>query len=175
MHPHAKVDSWLAPGNVMLVVVPDLRNRNAVDPLQPKARADLIARISAHLRRRCGEQVNLHVKNPDYQQVRFDFRVRFCSGCEFNFYSGRLNEELVRYLSPWAFAPERDISFGNRIYRSVALDFVEKLPYVDFVTDFRMYSYSETDPNTLDIDEAAPLTPDSILVSAAGHSIGEVN
>jgi hypothetical protein len=172
--PHAKFDSWLAPGNVMLVVVPDLRNCNAVDPLQPKVRADLLARIYTHLRGRCSEQVNLHVKNPAYQQVRFDFRVRFRGGFEFNFFSGRLNEELVRYLSPWAFAPERDISFGSRIYRSVALDFVEKLPYVDFVTDFRMYSYFETAPNTLDIDEAAPRTPDAILVSAAGHSIGKV-
>jgi hypothetical protein len=44
--PHAKEGSWLAPGNVMIVVIPDLRNKNATDPLQPRVDAGTLSRIT---------------------------------------------------------------------------------------------------------------------------------
>ncbi|MEO8602753.1 MAG: hypothetical protein ABI629_09265 [bacterium] len=47
--PHAGEGSWQAPGHVLLVVVPDLRNRQAVDPLQPKVDLHTLQRIRAHV------------------------------------------------------------------------------------------------------------------------------
>jgi hypothetical protein len=156
----------------MVIVIPDLRNRNAVDPLQPKMNADALSRITAHLQYRCGNQVSVLVKNPSYQQVKVDFKVKFHVGYEFNYYSGQLNKALVRFLSPWAFAPKREITFGGKVYKSVLLDFVEELAYVDYVTDFEMYSYHGDAANS-DLNEVGPQTPATILVSAAEHSIGE--
>lgn len=172
--PHAKDGSWLAPGNVLLVVVPDLRNRNAVDPLRPRVDADTLSRIAEHVQRRAGVQVRVQVKNPLYQSIRLDFKVRFLPGYEFNFYRDQVNQELVRFLSPWAFDATRPISFGGKVYRSVLLDFVEKLAPVDFVTDFRMYSGTGADGRPRDVEEVQAETPDAILVSAAVHGIAEV-
>jgi len=172
--PHATSDCWLKPGNVLIVVVPDLRNRNAVNPLEPRADSDTLDRITAHLRQRCGMQVGVQAVNPRYQKVRLDFRVRFRTGYEPNFHCRELDAALIRYLSPWAFQAESGISFGGTIHKSVLLDFVEELEYVDYVTDFRMYSYQGETSNMIDINLAQPETPDAILVSAGNHSIREV-
>jgi hypothetical protein len=171
--PHAKDGAWLAPGHVLLVVVPDLRNKNAKDPLRPKVDADTLSRIAAHLQARAGMQTRIKVKNPTYQTVRLDFQVKLRTGYDFNFYSKLLNEELIRFLSPWAFDAEREISFGGRIYKSVLLDFVDQRPYVEYVTDFHMYSPAEGTNLLRDVNEARAQRPDAILVSASAHSIGE--
>ncbi|MDB5033874.1 MAG: hypothetical protein JWQ98_1115 [Chlorobi bacterium] len=171
--PHAKEGSTSAPGHVLIVVVPDLRNRNALDPLQPRVDADTIGRITRHLEARAGMGVRIRVKNPRYQKIRLDFKVRFRDGREFNYYSQALQRELIRVLSPWAFDAGRELSFGGSIYKSVLLDIVEDLEYVDYVTDFKMFTYSGAANDSADLNEARAATPDTILVSDAIHSISE--
>lgn len=168
--PHAREGSWLAPGHVMVIVVPDLRNQNAMDPLKPKVDADTMDRITEFARARAGMGVKLKVKNPTYQKIQVDFKVRFHDGFEFNFHSGQLKQRLIEFLSPWAFDSARDISFGGTIYKSVLLDFVEENESVDYVTDFRMYSFLEGGAK-VDVNDARPATPDTILVSEDTHIV----
>ncbi|MFT3734748.1 MAG: baseplate J/gp47 family protein [Rhodocyclaceae bacterium] len=175
--PHASDKSWLAPGNVLIVAIPDLRNQNAVDPLAPKVDLDTLTRMRDFAQQHAGMQVAIKVKNPRYQRVRLDFKVQFNAGLPFNFYRNELEQALLRVLSPWAFDAEngaRQIEFGGRLYRSVLLDYVEELPYVDFVTDFRMGVVSEGDTAFTDQSELAADAPDTIFVSDTQHSIGEV-
>jgi hypothetical protein len=172
--PHADGTSWLAPGNVLLIVIPDLRNQNAVDPLQPRVDLDTLTRMTEYAQAHCGMQVKLKVKNPRYQRVRVSFNVRFMPGYPYNFYRNELEQALIRALSPWAFDATRPIDFNGRIYRSVVLDFVEELPYVDFVTDFRL-GIVDDDNNTLkDVSELVATAPDIILVSDNSHAIAEL-
>jgi hypothetical protein len=171
--PHAKEGAWLAPGHVLIVVIPDLKNKNAVDPLEPKVDADTIRRITSYVHKRAGMQVSVKVKNPSYQKIQLDFKVKFHTGYEFNYYSTLLEKELIRFLSPWAYGGDRDISFGGKVYKSVLLDFVEDLNYVDYVTDFKMYRYTGGVNTYVDRNEAAPDTPDAILVSEDTHRIHE--
>ena len=60
--PHADGVHWLVPGNVLIVVFPDLKNKNAMDPLQPKVDANTISRITAYIQDRTGKQVTVKVK-----------------------------------------------------------------------------------------------------------------
>ena len=53
------------------------------------------------------------------------------------------------------------------------LGFIEELDWVDYLTDFRMYS-TTPDGATTEVDEARAATPDAILVSAPDHDIREV-
>ena len=121
-----------------------------------------------------GTIVNWLKENPRYQKVRLDFKVRFRPGYEFNFYSEQVKQELVRFLSPWAYDAARPIAFGGRVYKSVVLDFVEELPYVDYVTDFKMYSFSDDGVSAPDVDSARAETPDAILVSDAAHVVRDL-
>jgi len=171
--PHAKEDRWLSPGNVLIVIIPDLRNKNAMDLLQPKVNADTISRITSYVQKRTGMQVKLKVKNPCYQKIQLDFKVKFYDKYEFNYYSEQLKQELIQFLSPWAFKANYDISFGGKVYKSVVLDFVEEREYVDYITDFRMYTYTGETASTNDINASQPERPDAILVSAETHIINK--
>ena len=178
--PHAKFMPgsnsycWLAPGNVILVVVPDTTNRNAVDPLAPRLNGDAISRINRLLKNQTGMQVNVTVKNPAYQRIQLEFKVKFHKGYEFNFYSEKLKEQIKQFLSPWAYSEGRDITFGGKIYKSVLLNFVEEVEYVDFVEDFYLYSFSKSSLKSKDLSEVQPESPDTILVSAPTHIITEI-
>ena len=163
--PHAREGCWLAPGHVLLVVIPDLKTQNRLDlskvegdadllnRLHPKVDANTLRRITEFVRKHCGMQVQVKAKNPLYQEIKLDFRVRFLAGKEFNFHSRALKQALIKFLSPWAFAPDREIYFGGKIYKSVILNFVEDLDYVDYVTDFKMSSFTGTGQNLPDLDE----------------------
>ncbi|MDJ0846212.1 MAG: baseplate J/gp47 family protein, partial [Crocosphaera sp.] len=167
--PHAKENSWLAPGHLLIIVVPDLKNKNAINPLEPKVDTDTIERITNYVKKRAGMQVNVKVKNPRYQKIKVDFKVKFYAGYEFNHYQTQLGQEIINFLSPWADNSQGKISFGGKVYKSVLLDLVEDLSYVDYVTDFKMYSLSGND-----INEVQPDTPDTILVSHPEHTINPV-
>ncbi len=105
--------------------------------------------------------------------MRLDFKVRFRAGYDFNHYRVELQDALVRTLSSWAFEGGPDIGFGRTVYRAVLLNVVEELPYVDWVTDFKMYTYAGDAVDTTDRGVAQPDTPDTILVSDASHTIVE--
>ena len=174
--PHAKSTasetSWLAAGHFMLVVVPDLRHMNAVDPLQPRVDLDTLTRIREHLKARVGPQTQVHVRNPRYRAVQIDFKLRLRreNGLGFNFLQPQIDLALRQALSPWAFDGATSLGFGGRVLRAALLDFVEDLPDVDFVTDFRLSLEGTRD----DVAEIVPDAPDVILVSAARHRIEEL-
>jgi hypothetical protein len=169
--PHASEGSWLAAGHLMVVVVPDLRNRTTQNPLQPRVDLDTLERIKEHLTARCGPQTKVHVRNPGYRPVQLDFKLKLRKGSlGINFDGPRTDLALQQALSPWAFDTGVELGFGGRVVRSELLDFVESLPWVDFVTDFRLTLEGSPD----DRDEIVPDTPDAILVSAAAHKIEEV-
>jgi len=170
--PHATDGAWMAPGNVLLVVVPDLRNRNTPDPLQPKVDADTIARITDHVNAHVSGHVQLDVKNPDYQQIRIACAVKFRVGYEFNFYRQELERRLIERLSPWAFDATQELTFGGRVYASVILNFIEELPFVDYVKDFKLMTLVGGERRV--VEHADPERPDAILVSDSAHDIVEV-
>jgi hypothetical protein len=163
----------MAPGHVMVVVVPDLRNRNAPDQLRPKVDADTLVRIDEFLAARTPATVSRLVKNPAYQRLRVSCLVRFHTGCEFNFHRAATAEALTRALSPWAFDGSRPLGFGGGVYASTLLNLVEELPYVDYLTDFQLLTEDESG-TLVPVEHAVPRTPDAILVSDAVHDIGEV-
>lgn len=168
--PHASDTSWLAPGHVSVIVVPDLRNTNAVDPLQPRVDLDTLTRIQAFLQARSAPQTQVHLRNPRYRALQLQFKLRLRAGYGFAYWAPQVDLALRQALSPWAFDTTAELNFGTRVLRSALLAFVEQLPQVDFVTDFRLVREGSTD----DLAEAVPETPDEILVSAAHHVIEEL-
>ncbi len=171
--PHAKPGNCLSPGHVLVIVVPGLHNRHAADPLRPKVDTDTLARIQGYLQARTAMGAKVHVKNPSYETVRLDFKVKMRPGFPFRVYRSVLEQELIALLSPWAFGDSQGLSFGGQIYRSTLLDFVERRGYVDYVVDFKLLMPSEATPLVADVGEAKPATPEAILVSDRTHAIAE--
>ncbi|RVT48938.1 baseplate J/gp47 family protein [Rubrivivax albus] len=169
--PHASDTSWLAPGHVSVIVLPDLHGTETPDPLQPRVDLDTLTRITAHLQARSAPQTQVHVRNPRYRPVQLAFKLRVRPGHGFNFAAAQVDLALRRALSPWAFDAPASLNFGGRVLRSALLAFVESLPEVDFVSDFRLVHEGQHD----DRYEILPEAPDEILVSAPAHRIEELH
>ncbi|MDR0793022.1 MAG: hypothetical protein LBE82_06915, partial [Chitinophagaceae bacterium] len=128
----------IAPGHILIVPISDLKNRNAVNPLQPKTGRKTLLDIEAYLQKLTSPFVKVHAKNPVYEQIIVAFRVQFTEGINRGYYLKKLNEEIVYYLTPWAFDANADVKFDQKIYASSIIYFIESRSYVDFITDFFM-------------------------------------
>ncbi len=163
----------LAPGFVTLVLIPDLYNKNAFDPLQPRVSRNTLKKVRDFLIPLCSRQVHLEVINPLYEQVELAFKVLFHDGFDPNFYKTQLNSDLVSYLSPWMSERNKKIEFGTYLYESTVIHFIDSLEYVDMIKDFSMkHFYIE---NGMEKEEKkkkiAPSNSAAILVSKTTHNI----
>jgi hypothetical protein len=138
--PHSDADGNMRAGAAALVIVPDLRNAVSTNPLEPRAGAVLMGQIAEYVTSGLVTPFAvIHVIHPVYERLRVDIRVAFRSGLDAGYYSRILNEDLRRFLSPWAYEEGEDILFGARIYKSELLAFMEGRGYVDYITNFTLY------------------------------------
>ncbi len=179
---HTNAQHQLAPGNLLVAVIPDFSQLKAVDRRQPKVTLDDLDAIRAYLESincpfvhndQSKQRERLHVMNPIYEFVKVTFKVKFQANVTATeFHKRQLNEDINRFLSPWAFENGVEISFGGKVYKSSILNFVEKRSYVDFVTDFEMSHKSREDlPASEDLDAIEAATPRSVLIPDQQHDI----
>lgn len=159
----------LAAGHVTVVAVPNQQFQNLRDPLRPYTSLGVLLEIEQFLRKRLSCFARLHVKNPRFEPVRTQFRVRLFPGYDETYYVNQLRQEITRFLSPWAFPGGGNPSFGGKIYKSTLINFIEERPYVDYVTDFKLFhhitDFDGNDRRGIDRDEVEASTAVSILVS----------
>ena len=166
--------SEIAPGHVTLVVISNVRNKNAIDPLRPKTSLATLVNIHDFLVKLNPACIELHVKNPIYEEIQVKTNVKFYIGFDNGFYTKQLEDDIKAFLSPWAFEGTPDLVFGGRVHKSIILNYIEELPYVDYVTCFEMYHIVKN-PSTdaiisiNSVDEAVATTAVSIL-----GSVGQV-
>jgi hypothetical protein len=137
--PHTDARGAARAGHAALVIVPNVRRTGATNVLEPRASAVLMGEIQEYLAGLTSPFATTHVIHPAFERIRVEARVVFTIGRDPGFYAQVLNDELRRFLSPWAFQEGEDILFGARIYRSEILAFVEGREYVDHLTDLKLY------------------------------------
>lgn len=162
---------------VQVIVLPDIRGRRPFDPFEPKVSTEILRDIEELLSARTCANAAVQVRNPRYCRLRLRFSVRFQPGCNPAFYLPQLNDEVCRYLSPWAYDDSSEIVFGGRVSANLIVYFVEQRPYVDYVAGMKLFLEPEggdptlTDGEELDLSRLEGLTPDLIIVSALQHDI----
>jgi len=176
LHAIPAVYNELAPGHVTIITIPDLRQKNAIDPLRPYTSRGRLNEIRDYLRKISNCNARLYVENPAFEEVRIKADIVLTGAASGNetFYAGLLKQELVEYLTPWAYKTGFDIEFGGKITKSDIINFIEERSYVDFILDLKMYQgTASTSPAGGDKEEIIASTARSILVSApvSRHSI----
>lgn len=129
----------LAPRHATVVLVANVQNKNALDPLRPKASVSLISNVQESLSKINSAGVFLHVVNPVYEELQVKTKVKFLAGVDRSLFAKKLEDELKAFLSPWAFEGVESFNFTGNIHGSVILHFIEKLSYVDYLTCFELY------------------------------------
>ena len=166
---------------VTVVVVPDISNTAPFFPLEPKAPLYLLKEIQIYLQKYTSPFVQIVVKNPRYERIKYRVAIHFRPGYDQGYYLNQLNEDIKRFLSPWAYEEQADIEFGSSIHSSSVIYFIEKRPYVDYIANLKLFeqvgikagsggksdTYYQVNPSNL----AQVQHPNSILVSASEHII----
>jgi hypothetical protein len=182
--------SFLSPGKVTLVVIPDIVDKNVFDIYEPRVSTATLNSIESFINSKNSMLVSAKVINPDYEKVIIKLDVKFYPEFDENFYKKQLNEDLIKFLSPWAFDTSKQIIFGVELQRSIVIEYIENLYYVDFLSTLEMAIYidKKTDkehPKPLEDTEnnkdnihlldfqttLSPSSPKNILVSVKNHII----
>ncbi|MBK7676138.1 MAG: baseplate J/gp47 family protein [Candidatus Accumulibacter sp.] len=162
------------PGRIELIVIPDIRNRLPFNPFEPKAPVDLLRDIEAFLQDKTPPFATVRARNAHYVPVMVRCGVRFRSGSDEGYCRKRLNEELNRFLSPWAYDEGADIVIGGSIYANSIIDFLDGRDYVDYLAEFKLFSSQDDgqSPNVVpegDSYHVRAQRPDDVLVAAREH------
>lgn len=178
--------SFLSPGKVTLVVIPDIVDKNVFDIYEPRVSTATLNSIERFINSKNSMQVSAKVINPDYEKVIIKLDVTFYPQYDENFYKKQLNEDLIKFLSPWAFDTSKQIIFGIELQRSIVIEYIENLYYVDFLSTLEMAIYidkktnnqlDDTEDNKANVkfldfvNTLSPSSPKNILVSVKNHII----
>jgi hypothetical protein len=158
-------DFPVAPGYVLLAVIPDLTKLMAAESFEPKVPESIIEDIQSYLCARTSPFVKIKAVNPRYEKINICLSLILREGYDKNFYKDELMKDLREFLAPWAVGIFDKLRFGQCVNKSDLVYFLETREYVDYIT--RMSIQSEFDKKTFSesTTEICPLTPRSILLA----------
>ena len=157
-----KNDFPIAPGYVLLAVIPDLNRLAAGNSLEPKVPVSILEDIFTYISGVTSPFVRFRAMNPRYEKINFCIKVRLNEGMDLNFYEQQLATDLTQFLAPWAVGLYDKLTFGQPVYRSDVVGFIESLYYVDYIMNLQMLSEFETAP---------PVNPHLVIYGRTPRSI----
>ncbi|TPN83947.1 hypothetical protein [Aquimarina algicola] len=153
-------DLELAPGYVVVTVIPDLTKLKSGDQLEPKAPVSVLEQIGDHLRKKTSPFAKIKVMNPRYEKVDVTISVQLYRGKSRSFYQKKLKEDITNLLAPWYLGDSEKIAFGQSVLFSDIVGFVEALEYIDFITQLELRGEENQNGS-----EIKPITSRSILTA----------
>lgn len=163
---HTSEKSYMAPGYVTLMVVPNIKNKNAFDVYQPRVSRASLNKIQNYVNELNTMHVNAQVINPNYKEAKVEAKIKFFEQYDETFYLKQLDEDIKKYISPWAFTDSKDIDFNVELNVNQLINYLEQLHYVDYIDEIKILVN-----NVLQKQSLIEVDPKSILVSAKQHIV----
>lgn len=152
-----------AGGYVLLAVIPDLNILKAGNSFEPKVPVSIIEDIDLYIRKRTSPFVRFRAMNPRYEKINFCLKIKLLKGKNENYYKEQVKEDIKEFLAPWAVGDYYKLTFGQCIYRSDIIEFLETRDYMDYISDLRMGKEGDAPDNYN--PKICPDTPRSILIA----------
>lgn len=167
---HTSEKSYMAPGYVTLMVVPNIKNKNAFDVYQPRVSRATLNKIQNYVNELNTMHVDAQVINPNYKEAKVEAKVKFFEQYDETFYLRQLDEDIKKYISPWAFTDAKEIDFNVVLNVNQLVTYLEQLHYVDYIDEVKILVNDELQRQAL-----IEVDPKSILVSAKQHKVSITN
>lgn len=167
---HASVDGMYVPGRTLVVALPSLENVSEKDLLQPRVAKTILAEAEAYLKQFMSTFANINVVNPTYEPITIKCKVKIRQGFDETYYAKQLNADLQTFLCPWIKGGNVSPTFSGKIYASAIINFIEDLPYIDYLTFFEATKTSNGKIENW-ANETSGSNEAVILTSAAQHEI----
>lgn len=160
---HQQHEDFVEKGQLILVLLPKFEPKNSyVEPLVNQSR---LAEVQEFVARIASPFGSVLVRNPLYERLKISCGVYFQKGKNNGNFLKKLNQDIMRFISPWMFEQSHPIELGGSLNKDVVLSFVEKMDYVQFVTKFSMVQVY-TDARGYDLEDTARDQSNSPLVRA---------
>lgn len=168
---HTQGNRFLSAGNLNLVVIPDIVHKNAFDVYQPRVSTAQRNEIETYINKLNSFFVTAAIVNPDYEEVVVSLGVKFNAGFDANYYTKQIEEDIKRFLSPWAFVETAELNFGVTFHKSNLISYLEEMPYVDYLDSVWIDHRINATTLLTDQTNIIPSSAKAILVSAKKHSV----
>ena len=153
-----------------MICVPDVRNQQAFNPLQPKVQHSVLSAVEEFLGEDAPPFVALHARNPVYEALAVQAQILFRPEVDASLALPGLAHAIAAFLSPWAFDPGVDLAFGGEVHRSALLDLLERQEAVEAVLNFRLLFQADGD-SLREVEVAKASYGASVLVPAETHDL----
>jgi hypothetical protein len=164
-----KNDFPIAPGYVLLVVIPDLKQLKAAQSFEPRVPVSMLDDIEDQLKNLTSPFVRLRAMNPRYEKIHFCLTIKLVLGKDENYYKEKLKQDLREFLAPWSIGQYEKLTFGQCVSRSEVVRFLETRDYVDYIIELLMRHNNDDWPDKTNEEELVkpicPKTPRSILIA----------
>ena len=158
-------DLEVAPGYLIIAVIPDLTKLKSGNLFTPKAPISLLEKIGDHIRLRSSPFARIKVMNPRYEPIDVNIEVRLNRGKSAGFYAKKLKTEIAQFLAPWYLGDSEKLAFGQVVNFSDLVGFVEQRDYVDFITNLELTGKcGQTGPVIVPLTARSVLTGGEICV-----------
>lgn len=169
--PHTDAYGEHEPCNVLMVGIPNIKNTNAVNLLEPRNSLNTLQNIQQYLTNVAPRYIDIHVVNPEYEEIYVKFSVKFHDGFDIGFYHAKLDKAIVDFLSPWGTDSEAEISFNGSIHKYAIMNFIEQQEYVNYVFNFQLWYKATGEVEAIETNKVQSEDPRAILVSRESHDI----
>ena len=159
-----KNDFPIAPGYVLLAVLPDLSKLKAAESFEPRVPVSLLEKVHEYVIQRTSPFVRLRVMNARYEKVHICLKVKLYPGKDARYYKEKLQQDLRGLLAPWITGAYEQLTFGQCINRSDLIRFLETRDYLDYVLELKM-QHEEDGPPLSTLMQVCGKTPRSILIA----------
>lgn len=163
---HYVNDIPMAPGYIIMAVIPDMNKLKASQLFEPRVPVSLLESIQEYLQERSSPFVKVRIMNPRYEGVNFCLKVKLRKGMDESFYREKLKQDLREFLAPWAIGEFDKLTFGQCIYESDIVGFLESRDYLDYIVELWMKHADEAGSVLGSFNKVVcPISPRSILIA----------
>jgi len=175
----AKPGNANAPGNVLILVLPNISNQLSFNKYAPKISLEILSTIKDYISVFTSPNITLHITNPIYVFVTVTCSVEFITDDANDYYISQLKNDLFTYFSPWIAGTSMKYNIEANINQNNILNFIIKLKYVKAVgNNFSILLMKEANDGSglkKMISKDNPLEPWCVFASADDHNISMIN
>lgn len=162
---------YAKPARTLLVLLPHYRlNLESVN-FQPAITMAKLLEIKKFLESKTSPFNRLQVLNANWDVIKIEVDVMLNSTfIDLPYYKTKLEEDLKKFIAPWAFEQSEKILALPKIYLSTVVDFIDELEYVHHIKDLKWFKN-----DLVQFDEIVPTSEIHLLTSAFEHTVNVVD
>ncbi|HMC98537.1 MAG TPA: hypothetical protein VKH37_00240, partial [Ferruginibacter sp.] len=130
--------------DVQVVLLPTINNFDLADVMEPKVDIYTLYQVRKYLYENVSPFLKIIVRNPDYEKIKVVCHVSFkeiYKDRSANMMMQVLNRDIRKFISPWLYSADAEITMNNGIYPSEILNFIKELPYIKAVSGFNVIHF----------------------------------